>query len=92
MRAIVTVKSFTMPGMAERILVNNVASLDGEVLLVDAQTGKKVLFYPGRAEGAVLTGGLAAPIEAGLGVDKPDQSWQLAFDFAARYRDWLLKN
>ena len=89
-RAVVTVKSFHIPGMATRILISSAASFDAEITLVDMNTNAPIITYPGKIAAVGLSGGLVAPLEAALG-DQTDPGWMLIYDYTSNYRKWLLQ-
>jgi hypothetical protein len=90
-RAIVTVKTFSIPTLGERILINDQAQFDAEVALVDARTNAPVMTYSGGLVNIKLVGGILAPVADATGASGSDRSRQLVFEYTDRFKKWLLK-
>jgi hypothetical protein len=89
-RAVVTVKYFNIPSVAERVLVNNTATFDAHITLVDARTNVEIVTYPGSHVSAMMVGGLMAPVAEATQLGGSDRSRQLMFEYTDKFRKWLL--
>jgi hypothetical protein len=89
-RAVVTVKYFSIPSVAERVFINNTAAFDAEIRLVDARTNAEIVTYPGSQVSAMMVGGLMAPVAEATQIGGSDRSRQLVFEYADKFRKWLL--
>jgi hypothetical protein len=90
-RAVVRLRSFDVPSMARRILIDQTAKLDAGIDLVDPASGAVVLSYAGAPMSRMMPGGLGAPIFDAIAGQSYDAGKLILADFVTRYREWLLR-
>ncbi len=88
-RAVVRLKTFDIPSVGRRILVDQDAKIQATIDLMDTKTGATILRYDGRLRMRRLIGGLLAPVAAGL--ESGDVGHAMVTEYVGDYRNWLLQ-
>ncbi len=85
----VVIHELTIPSPVQRVVIGGVPGMSATATLVDAQTGKALLTYP-----KLLVFGAAGSGVAGVLFDQissDDLYERVITNYAAQYRQWLLK-
>jgi hypothetical protein len=92
-KAIVRLKTFNVPSVVLRVLIDHYAVLDAAIDLVDPKTGESILSYAGRLKSRDVGGGLIrtpifSAIDSALGRDEPGTAMIKAY--VSDYAEWLV--
>ena len=87
-RVDVVVKSMTIPGAAQRIIIGGTYMIGAEINLVDAKSGKVLVSHPGVVAAAATGQGIAGAVVEGMVAQQPGVD-RVIDNLAIGYGNWL---
>jgi|GEM_PF-1738014 len=88
----VDVKGLTIPSLAARVLVSDIASFSANFTIVDIKTGEVIAQYPNAAMYKKMIGGIMAPIADAVSNTGADPAEELVLSQVLSVRNWVTKS